>query len=290
MIYSVRHVSTVKYASPVSQAQFNLRLSPWSWKGQTLRKSSLVVEPAPDTREEIAGPYGVNTTSISYAEPLEKLEVTSEFEIEVNPPAPPASDPAASAVRDAACGLRDMSVLSPAPYLFASRIAGTVDAIDDWACRFFQEDAGTIESARALMSAIHEEFTYSTDATTSTTPTSEAFEVRAGVCQDFAHIMIIALRAFGIPAAYVSGYLRTLPPPGQPRLVGADAMHAWVNVWCGEELGWIGFDPTNDCLTRDDHIVIGMGRDYADVAPIDGTFIGSAPQTMTSAVDVTTPD
>jgi transglutaminase-like putative cysteine protease len=100
-------------------------------------------------------------------------------------------------------------------------------------------------------------------------------------------VIIIALRSLGIPTAYVSGYLRTLPPPGRARLIGADAMHAWVNVWCGRALGWIGFDPTNNCRAGTDHIPIGMGRDYADVAPLDGTFIGSAPQSMSTAVDVT---
>jgi transglutaminase-like putative cysteine protease len=98
--------------------------------------------------------------------------------------------------------------------------------------------------------------------------------------------MIIAARAHGIPAGYVSGYLRTLPPPGKPRLVGADAMHAWVNLWCGEELGWVGFDPTNDKLADTDHIFLGMGRDYSDVAPLDGTFRGAGGQSMTFSVDV----
>ena len=98
--------------------------------------------------------------------------------------------------------------------------------------------------------------------------------------------MIMALRAHSIPAAYVSGYILTRPPPGKEKLVGADAMHAWVDVWCGQALGWVGFDPTNNCLVSEDHIAIGMGRDYADISPIDGTFIGSAPQSMSSAVDV----
>lgn len=286
MIYSVRHVSTVKYASPVTQAQFNLRLVPWGWPGQVLRQSALTIDPPPDTREDIAGPYGVNTTHLGYSATLEKLVVTSEFTIAITPPALPAADPPARAVRNAACEVRDLSILSPAPYLFASRIAVPDDGIADWASALLDPDAGIMASASALMAAIHGDFTYSTEATTSATPPAEAFAARAGVCQDFAHIMIIALRAHGIPAAYVSGYLRTLPPAGQAKLVGADAMHAWVNVWCGETLGWIGFDPTNNCLARGDHILIGMGRDYADVSPIDGTFIGTAPQTMTSAVDV----
>ena len=98
--------------------------------------------------------------------------------------------------------------------------------------------------------------------------------------------MIAALCAHGIPTAYASGYLRTVPPPGRPRLIGADAMHAWVNMWCGSEAGWIGIDPTNDCMVSEDHIQIGMGRDYADVSPIEGNFVGSAPQAMRVSVDV----
>jgi transglutaminase-like putative cysteine protease len=136
------------------------------------------------------------------------------------------------------------------------------------------------------METIHSEFDYDDNATVTDTPPSQAFRQRRGVCQDFAHIMIIAARAFGIPAAYVSGYLRTLPPPGQARLVGADAMHAWVNLWCGEEFGWVGFDPTNNLLVEADHIFTAMGRDYSDVAPLDGVFHGASGQLMNVSVDV----
>ena len=287
MIYTVRHSSTVTYAAPVAQAQFNLRLVPWPWKGQVLRSYQLSVDPEPDFRAETPGSYCVNTTLVSFAAPLEKLEVTSEFAIAVTPIDLPPDDPPAKAVRAAAYAVRDLSVMSPAPYLFASRIAGIDERIGEWAAPCLDPEAGIIASARAVMAAVHEQFTYRAGSTTSATPPEAAFGAREGVCQDFAHIMIMALRAHGIPAAYASGYLRTLPPPGKPRLVGADAMHAWVNVWCGEALGWVGFDPTNDCLAEGDHIQIGMGRDYADVSPIDGTFYGDAPHTMTSAVDVT---
>ncbi len=139
---------------------------------------------------------------------------------------------------------------------------------------------------RKLTAAIYTQFTYHPGITTSDTPPIEAFKNREGVCQDFAHIMIAALRAHGIPAAYVSGYLRTEPPPGAERLVGADAMHAWASIWCGPQMGWVGADPTNNCLVRNDHIVVAMGRDYADVAPIDGVFVGNTTQRMTVAVDV----
>lgn len=286
MIYRVRHATTLTYSAPVAQAQFNLRLLPWQWPGQELRDLSLAITPPPDAREDILGPYCVNTTHLVYASALDRLEITSEFTMAIEPAAAPGDGPSDEQVRAQAFAVRDLSVLSPAPYLFASRIAGIDEAIGDWAAAHLLAQAGIVHSAGSLMRAVHREFAYTKGVTTSSTPPEEAFARREGVCQDFAHIMIIALRTNGIPAAYVSGYLRTLPPPGRERLVGADAMHAWVNVWCGEELGWVGFDPTNDCLAREDHILIGMGRDYADVSPIDGTFIGNAPQEMDSAVDV----
>jgi transglutaminase-like putative cysteine protease len=155
-----------------------------------------------------------------------------------------------------------------------------------WARPFMADDTPIIDAGTSLMRTIFDQFKYDKDATKTDTPPAEAFAKKRGVCQDFAHIMVIAARAHGIPAAYVSGYLRTLPPPGKPRLIGADAMHAWTALWCGPALGWIGFDPTNNKLANSDYIFIGMGRDYGDVAPLDGVFHGGAGQTMRVAVDV----
>ena len=118
------------------------------------------------------------------------------------------------------------------------------------------------------------------------TPMIEAFERREGVCQDFTHIMISCLRGIGIPAGYVSGYLRTIPPPGKERLEGADAMHAWVRAWCGNEMGWVEFDPTNNAMTGEDHIVIARARDYFDVAPVKGITRSAGEHTTSQAVDV----
>jgi transglutaminase-like putative cysteine protease len=145
------------------------------------------------------------------------------------------------------------------------------------------------------MHRIRDDFRFDAKATTVSTPLAEAFALRAGVCQDFAHVMIAGLRGLGLPAAYVSGYLRTRPPPGRPRLRGADASHAWVALWCGAdhgagegigEGGWIGLDPTNACVVRDDHIVVARGRDYGDVAPIDGIVASAGAQKLTVEVDV----
>lgn len=286
MRYSVRHHTSVSYAAPVAQAAFNLRLLPWNWPGQVFYEAELSLDPKPERRVEKAGPYCVRTTSISYREELEKLDLLSTFEVELSPLPLPGDGPDIAAAMEEALAVRSLRAHAPAPYMFASRIARVDTDIADWAKAFLPRNAPIVTAVSALMAAIHKDFTYRSGVTTSATPPHEVFAKREGVCQDFAHVMIVALRSCGIPAAYVSGYLRTVPPPGQERLVGADAMHAWVNVWCGQELGWVGFDPTNNCLARGDHIVIGMGRDYADVAPIDGTFIGAAPQKMTTAVDV----
>ena len=286
MIYQVHHRTTIRYDVPVAQARFNIRLRPYGWPGQRILTQSLTFSPQPDESRDEAGPYCVNRSLIGFAGKLSELAIDSRFTVEVAPLAPDGEGPSLATVRQQALGVRDISVVSPAPYLFASRIADAHSAIADWAGSMLSADQPIVAAATGIMSAIHRDFAYRPGATSSATAPAEAFERREGVCQDFAHVMIVALRSQGIPAAYVSGYLRTVPPPGQERLVGADAMHAWTAVWCGTELGWIGFDPTNDCLALGDHILIAMGRDYADVSPIDGTFVGSAPQYMDTAVDV----
>jgi transglutaminase-like putative cysteine protease len=150
----------------------------------------------------------------------------------------------------------------------------------------FAPGTGILAGSVDLMHRIRRDFKYDPKATVISTPLKEVFEKRHGVCQDFAHVMIAGLRGLGLPAAYVSGYLRTIPPPGKPRLQGADATHAWVSVWCGAELGWVGFDPTNDIMIENDHIVLAVGRDFSDVSPVDGIIAGSRKQKLGVAVDV----
>ena len=286
MIYNVRHETSLAYSASVAHAHFNLRLIPVNWPGQRASKTSLTLDPEPALRQEAHGPYMVNSTHVAFDEPLETLTIHAEFAVEVDALPLPDDGPSVDEIRASAIASRDLSNLSPVPFLFGSRIATIDPGIGDWAANYLDYGAPVIAVVKALTSAIYREFTYKPGTTTSDTLPADAFSAREGVCQDFAHVMIIALRAHGIPAGYASGYLRTIPPPGQERLVGADAMHAWAVVWCGEELGWVGFDPTNDCIAREDHILVAMGRDYADVAPIDGVFIGQAPQKMEVAVDV----
>lgn len=289
MRYSVSHITTLEYAAPVRLAQFNARLRPTAWPGQTLSDYALTVDPQPATVVEREGGYYVNEARFSLREPISQLQIESRFTVEKEPLpffVTGSTGPGLADLRERAMLKPDLSPLGPASYSFASPIAVPERDIAMWSSAFLSETMPVVEAGRALMAAIHDQFAYESGATVADTPPIEAFRARHGVCQDFSHIMIIAARAHGIPAAYVSGYLRTLPPPGQERLVGADAMHAWVNLWCGDDLGWIGFDPTNDMLADTDHIFIGMGRDYSDVAPLDGTFRGSSEQTMFFSVDV----
>jgi transglutaminase-like putative cysteine protease len=159
--------------------------------------------------------------------------------------------------------------------------------ISDYARASFALGRPVLDGAIDMMRRIKTDFVYDIGATTVETTPAMAFALRRGVCQDFAHIMISGLRGLGLPAGYVSGYLRTVPKPGRPRLEGADAMHAWVMVWCGPQTGWRGLDPTNAIVAGEDHVVLATGRDYADVAPIDGTVFASGKQQLEVAVTVT---
>lgn len=289
MIYAVKHRTTVKYASPVRLARFNVRLKPAPWPGQILLDYALTVDPLPWTIQQESGSWIVNRSRLTIRDPLKRLVIESSFRIEVMPPAldlAMAIAPTVGDVRDQVLVHRDLTAAGPASYLYASSMAPASPVIAAWARPHFAPETSVLAAGIALMRAIHQEFVYDGKATEADTPPAAAFALKRGVCQDFAHVMIVAARAHGVPAAYVSGYLRTLPPPGKPRLVGADATHAWVMLWCGAALGWIGFDPTNDCLVRSDHIFTAMGRDYADVAPLDGVFRGGGGQVMTVAVDV----
>jgi transglutaminase-like putative cysteine protease len=175
---------------------------------------------------------------------------------------------------------------SPIGYVFASPLVPVLGQVTSYAAASFPPQGGILVGAVDLMHRIRTEFKYDPKATVISTPLVEVFDKRHGVCQDFAHVMIAGLRGLGLPAAYVSGYLRTIPPPGRPRLQGADATHAWVALWCGPELGWIGFDPTNDILVENDHIILSVGRDFSDVSPVDGIIVGSPRQKLGVAVDV----
>lgn len=288
MIYDIRHVTTYSYESPVSFARCSLRLEPRSGGGQELVSHTVDIRPRPIDRAVRRDFFGTHTESILIETPHRSLRIDSRSRVSVSRSAPgrDAHSRAWESVRDVAFAATSLGPASPIGYVFASPLVPLQRPVSSYASASFPPGSGILAGAVDLMHRIRTDFRYDAKATVISTPLDEVFEKRLGVCQDFAHVMIAGLRGLGLPAAYVSGYLRTVPPPGKPRLQGADATHAWVSLWCGEGLGWIGFDPTNDILVENDHIVLAVGRDFSDVSPVDGIIVGSRKQKLNVAVDV----
>ena len=288
MKYRLRHRTTYSYGRAVSFARCVLRLTPRSSATQTVMDSAITVTPEPAARLERLGPFGAQILTVTVDRPHTALVIEANSRIDVH--VPPAGEAETSqpweTIRSRALNTTDLSADGPASYLFPTPRTPIVPAITDYARVSFTPGRPIIAAVSELNDRIHREFKYDPGATEVSTPVAQAFETRHGVCQDFAQIMICGLRGLGLPAKYVSGYLRTIPPPGRPRLEGADATHAWVAVWCGEGAGWVGFDPTNALRVGNDHLVLATGRDYADVAPIDGVILAAGDQTLKVEVDV----
>lgn len=292
MRYHIRHETRFTYATPVRFARCNLRLKPIFWSGQTLIDHCLSAEPNGELTLARADASLANVTRLVIPDAVTRLNIVSTATVDVARPIPMSApdDMTIAEVARFARESRDVSASGPTNYLFASPMVELSPEIAEWCAEDLAPDRSIIDAAIALALRIQREFEYDPDATHTATRPAEAFAHRHGVCQDFAQVMIAGLRAHGIPAAYASGYLRTLPPPGEARLVGADATHAWVLVWCGPLRGWEGVDPTNGIWMAGDHIVIAIGRDYSEIAPIDGVFLGTGAQTMTVSVDVAPED
>ena len=288
MIYTIGHRTTYTYEKPVGFARCVLRLTPTSSNTQTLLDSAVRISPEPVSSIVGRGPFGERTQTIVIDQTHNELVIEASSRVDVDPRLDlQLFDSAAwEAVRVEAFGTRLLGADGPAAYLYPTRRTPTVAAITDYARESFAPGRPVVDATTELMTRMYADFKYDSETTTVSTPAAQAFEARSGVCQDFAHIMISGLHGLGLPAAYVSGYLRTNPPPGKPRLAGADATHAWVSVWCGAASGWIGFDPTNAVLARESHIVLATGRDYSDVAPIDGIILSPGEQTIKVEVDV----
>ncbi len=288
MIYDVRQTTTYAYASKVAFAHHVLRLTPVNRTGQRVHAVALDISPTPVERREGVDFFGNHVTWIGLEEQHDRLLIKVVARVVVEAPAAqlPLATPAWEGVRAAVVMTSDLGPGSPAHFLFPSRQVALDPEITDYVRASFPPARPIFEGAADLMRRIKTDFIYEIGATDVATAPSTAFGLRRGVCQDFAHIMISGLRGIGLPAAYVSGYLRTVPKDGQPRLAGADAMHAWVMVWCGEHAGWCGFDPTNAILVGEDHVFLAFGRDYADVAPVAGVVFASGGQHLEVAVDV----
>jgi transglutaminase-like putative cysteine protease len=228
----------------------------------------------------------VRTFAIETAHRELMVVVTSD--IEVTPLVLPSSafDVAWEDVRHLLDSGLDDGWFGAADFRYPSGLAQFDEVFASYAELSFTRGRSLLESATELTRRIHKDFRYDVNATKVDTTSVQAFRLRAGVCQDFAHIQISCLRSLGLAARYVSGYLRTLPPPGKPRLIGADQSHAWISLYVGNGVGWVDFDPTNACLVGADHVPICIGRDYRDVAPMRGVVLGGGTTTLTVSVDV----
>jgi transglutaminase-like putative cysteine protease len=288
VIYDIRHVTSYSYESSVSFARCSLRLEPRNGDGQQLVSHSVDIRPRPADRTVRHDFFGTHTESVLIETAHRSLRIDSRSRVSVSRRAPgrTTQGPAWESVRDVAFAATSLGPASPIGYVFASPLVPVLEPVTGYAALSFPAGCGIIAGAVDLMHRVRTDFKYDPKATVISTPLNEVFEKRHGVCQDFAHVMIAGLRGLELPAAYVSGYLRTFPPPGKPRLQGADATHAWVSLWCGEGIGWVGFDPTNDLLVENDHIVLAVGRDFSDVSPVDGIIVGSRKQKLAVAVDV----
>jgi transglutaminase-like putative cysteine protease len=286
VIYDVRQTTTCSYATPVAYARHVLRLTPVSRDGERVHVAALQIVPEPAHRREGQDFFGNRLTWIDVDTPHETLTVKLSARVAVDPDPPPAVTPPWEEVREAAFATSDIGPMSPAHFLFPSRIVSIDPEIRDYVRQSFTPGRPVLEAAVELIGRIKTDMVYEIGATTVTTTPPMSFALRRGVCQDFAHIMISGLRGIGLPAAYVSGYLRTAPRSDAPRLQGADAMHAWVFLWCGPAAGWIGLDPTNAVLASEDHVMLAVGRDYTDVAPMDGVILGSGGQHIDVSVNV----
>ncbi len=287
MMFDVSHRTHYVYSSPVIQSQHLIHMTPRPCLRQVVRHHSLIVEPAPALRQESIDTFGNPVVLLDIEVPHRELILHARSTITVN--APPPVEPARSTpwnLLDAhilETGRRlDLDVLQ---YRCASRLTTPNLEIEDFAKQSFLPGRPILESAIDLNQRIFDDFKFDATATDISTPIAQVMKQRRGVCQDFAHLMLACLRAVRIPARYVSGYILTHPPPGQPRMQGADASHAWISVWA-PETGWVDLDPTNGLIVADEHITIAHGRDYDDISPIGGVLLGGGEHTVTVGVDV----
>ncbi|PSH61351.1 MULTISPECIES: transglutaminase family protein [Phyllobacterium] len=288
MLYNIRLHLHYDYERSAAGGRHHIRVMPQTMTGvQRVIASSLSFDPVSTERSEFTDFFSNTVTSIVYRNPHETLDVTMTARVNVTRP------PNMLDVSPDLAGLQReirsvWSIAADAPHHFLTSSAhATIDPeITAYAAKSLAGTRTVMEAVKHLNNRIHADFTYESDVTDVRTNARQAFDLRAGVCQDFSHVMIAGLRGIGIPAGYVSGFLRTIPPPGEERLEGADAMHAWVRVWCGREAGWQEFDPTNAMIAGNDHITIGYGRDYADVSPIVGVLKTSGSQEGKQSVDV----
>jgi len=287
MEYLVRHRTTYHYAQPVTHATHLAHLAPRADGRQKLLSHRLAIDPAPSARQQRSDYFGNRSEWFALEAAHTTLDILAESRVRVErpPPRDPAQSLAWEELRARLRRARDPESLDAIQYMFDSPLTLFTADLAAYAEASFPAGRPVLAGACELMARIHGDFRYQSGVTDATTPVDRVFELRAGVCQDLAHVAIASLRSLGLPARYVSGYLLTEPPPGQQRLLGADASHAWFGIFA-PPYGWVDLDPTNNVVVGDGHVVLGHGRDYGDVAPLAGIILGGRDHRIEVGVDV----
>ena len=288
MRYDISLRITYSYKAPVWAGRHMLRFMPRDLSGQQRAiAASLDVAPVPSERSTFRDFFGNQAHEIVFSHAHSRIEFSLKARIERHVQVKEeTSGLALDALPAALNDIHSLAPASPLHFLGRSPRIRPNRQLSDYVEDMLPPDIGVADAVQIVGEALNQDMSFDATATSVETSHEEAFAARHGVCQDFSHIMIAALRSVGIPAGYVSGFLRTTPPPGQSRLSGADAMHAWVRAWCGPELGWIEYDPTNAVHVGVDHIVVAYGRDYSDVSPVKGILKAATDQQSRQAVDV----
>ena len=287
MEYFVRHRTTYRYLQDVSHSWHMAHLRPRVTPLQAVHDSSVTLSLDTESRAAREDYFQNPTELFSIDRPHTHLEVLAESRVTVNPaPQRPSRDSLPwEEARARLENPQDEEERDAVQYLFDSPMTKFESDIGAYGAVSFPPHRPILAGAIELMNRIHKDFRYDTTVTDVSTPVDRVFEIRAGVCQDLAHVGIAAMRAIGLPARYVSGYLLTEPPPGRPRLLGADASHAWFSVWA-PPFGWVDLDPTNNILVGESHVTSSWGRDYGDVAPVAGIILGGHDHVVEVGVDV----
>jgi transglutaminase-like putative cysteine protease len=287
MEYSVRHRTAYRYIQDVANSCHVAHLVPRDTPQQRVRDAGLAITPEPALQSRRLDYFGNVQHLFAVEHPYKAFEVVSESRVVVSEPAmlEDADDVPWENVREVLERADAAAARDAVQFLFDSPLTRMRSDPADYARESFTPSRGILSAAADLTSRVHRDFRYDTTVTDACTPVEKVFQIRAGVCQDLAHVALAALRSVGLAARYVSGYLLTSPPPGQPRLVGTDASHAWFAVWV-PSCGWVDFDPTNNMRAGQSHITVAWGRDYSDVVPLGGVVTGGGEHVIEVGVDV----
>lgn len=286
MVYNVSHRTIYRYSYPVSVGEHVACLKPRSFARNRLLRNTLSIHPAPATLTERVDYFGNVLSFFTVEEPHRELVVEAKSQVSIDQPAipPVTSRPWEESAKPLAKDRSDEG-LAAFQFQFASPRIRLNEEFAAYALQSFTPARPMREALMELTSRIYADFRFDSKATTVRTPAEEVFKKRHGVCQDFAHVQIACLRSINVAARYVSGYLRTYPPLGKPRMIGADASHAWISAY-SRELGWLDMDPTNNVAPTDGHVTLAWGRDYGDVSPLRGLILGGGGNNLKVEVDI----